>query len=789
MIKSYFRSAVRNLRANKVSSLINVVGLSIALASAITVYLFLQVYYMLDTFHEHAERIVMVEHEVTRDGETQTWGTAPLPLGPALAADLPQVERAVRLAWSGGDVRTDGATFEERIAFADAGFFDVFTFPLQAGTPAALTEPGTAVLSDAAARKFFGDADAVGRRLTVSAGGAGALAVTVGAVAAPFPNTASFRFSVLLPFSARPDAARPDDWSAEAVATFLLLRRPGDAPAVVAHMNRLLPRVNEAVPDAPIDRFVAETLSRPGPRAHKVNRRPTEAPDPILVSVLIGLAACMMALACVNAVNIALGGAYQRVREIGVRKVLGGTRGQLVAQFMAEHVLLCAVALGAGVGVAWLFTVPLFNRVFVLQIDWSLASDPGLWAALAGLLLVVSVASGAYPALVGASFEPARILRGAVRPAATRRLVHGLTLAQFVLAFVAVIGTVVLAVNGRHFAGQAWGYDRDGVVVVPLPDPSLFGPLRDAAAGRAGVLQVAGTPDHVGATLGRARFALGSEAPDVPPAHEARVLDVGPGYAEAVGLRLHSGRLFDERLASDTASVVVNARLARSVGWADAVGQTLRFDGQEVTVVGVVEDFLYDPLIQPGPLVLRASAAPPAFLVVRAVPGSERAVEAALAADWARLAPDLPFEAFAQTEVFDAQIESYTNLARGIGTLAALALLIACMGVFGLASQNVARQMKEASVRKVLGASVAGLVVRVNRPVLVILAVAGTVTTAASAVGLHVLAGLGVLNLAPLTPVPFVAAYLLISFAVAVSVAAQSRTLVLANPADVLRRE
>jgi putative ABC transport system permease protein len=256
-----------------------------------------------------------------------------------------------------------------------------------------------------------------------------------------------------------------------------------------------------------------------------------------------------------------------------------------------------------------------------------------------------------------------------------------------------------------------------------------------------------------------------------------------------MGLRLHSGRFFDERLSDATGAVVVNRRFAQAQGWAEPLGRTLRIDRQVYTVIGVVEDFLYDPVTRPRPVLLRPSEAAHRFLSVRVAPGTLDATRALLEAAWKEHFPGLPFEAFAQAEVFDAQYGAYANLGRGIGCLATLALLIACMGVFGLASQNIARRMKEVSVRKVLGASVPHIVFLVNRVFLGILAVAALVATAVSYAGLRVLLGLDAVNFMPVTPAPFVVAYLLVLLTVAGAVASQSRALALANPADALRRD
>ena len=780
MFRSYLTSALRSLFRNKVPSVINIVGLSIALAASIVVYLFLQVYYTLDAFHEHGERIFIAEQVVARGSEEQTWGTVPLALGPALSADLPQVERTVRMAWAGGDVRTAETTFEERIGFAERDFFDVFTFPLQLGTKDALSDPGNVILSQAGAIKYFGDEDPLGRRLTISFGESGAQTYTVAGVASPFPNNTGFRFDILLSFDARPASAN-DEWSTNVDATFLLLRRSDDIHAVASQMERYVARANAANPEARIERFVFENLMHPAPNAYEVIQRPTEAPHPAFSIILVALALFMMALSCFNYVNIALGSAARRIKEIGVRKVIGGTKRQLVVQFMTENLLICALAMVLGIGLAWLFLIPLFNGLFVLQIGLSLMDNLGLWAFLIGLLAFVGCASGAYPALYIASFQPVLIFREKQRPADRRWFTRSLMTAQFVIAFLAVIATVVLLMNGRYLRGQEWGYESDGVLVVRLSDPNQFDIMRAAAAEQASVLSTAGSQGHVGVAMGRTRFTLGDEQE-----HEVVEIAVGPGYLETMGLRLHSGRLFDERLHGGD-GVIINRRLAEEQGWVEPLGREFRIAHTNVTVVGVVEDFLFDAVTRPQPVIFRRSDDAYNFLTMRVAPGTEAATQARLEAQWNVVAPEVPFNAFTQAEVFDAQFESYENLSRGIAYLAALALLIACMGVYGLSAQNVARRMKEVSVRKVLGASIPHLILLVNRIFVVILAAAAVFASAIGYAGILTLISADIANFMPLTPAPFLIAYLVVLLTVALSVASQSRTLANANPADILR--
>jgi hypothetical protein len=681
-----------------------------------------------------------------------------------MEADLPHVERAVRLVWQGADVRTAEHAFEERIGFADAAFFDVFTFPLRAGSRPA--QPGDVLLSETAARKYFGDANPLGQRLTLAFGADAPHAVTVRGVAAPFPNNASLRFDLLLPFDALPEAG-VEDWSAADGHTFLLLRRAADLDAVAAQM-------------APYPaRFTFERLTDPAPEGYAVLRRPAEAPHPAFALIMVALAGFMMALSCFNYVNIALGSAAGRRKEIGVRKVMGGSKRDLVLQYLGENLLLCALALGLGVVIAWLGLVPLFNRTFVLDIELSLVEDLGLWAFLVGLLGVVAVVSGAYPALYVASFQPAEVFRGEQQAAETRWLTRGLLTAQFVIASLAVLATVFLVMNGRYLLGQDWGYDPEATLVVRLSAPEQADLLRDAALEHAAVQRVATADDHVGTRFDRIDYAApGGEE------RQAFVYNVGPGYPETLGLALYRGRSLDVA-RSDV--VLVNQRLVELHGWDDPIGQPLRIGDESVTVAGVLEDFVQMPLVRVQPTVMRPVDAA-RFLIVRAVPEQHDAVLAHLETRWHALVPDQPFDAFSQAEVFADRFASYQNLVRSVGVLAGLALLVASMGLYGLASQNAARRLKEVCVRKVLGAGVPHIVLLVNRPFLVLLTVASALATAVLYGGLRFAMSFDVANLMPLTPLPFVFGYALLLATFGASVAAQSRSLARADPAQTLRR-
>jgi ABC-type antimicrobial peptide transport system permease subunit len=786
MLSTYFRLAWRNLLANKTVALINIFGLSIAVACCIAVFLFLQNYWSLDSFHEHGERIFMVEYVTETDGERQTWGDAPAPIASALAADFPQIERVVRMKREGVKLFNKENSFEEVLVYADTGFFAMFTFPLQYGDPGALADPNAVILSADMAKKYFGEEMPMGRTLTLVTDDQERKQFIVQGVAKPFPNNIGFAFDLLAGYHSVHKTLKTQDWkTGTSNSVFAQLRRPEDAAQLTPQMSRYLAPFNAGNPEANIIAFALDNLRHPMPGAYDVNRRPAEAPHPLLTLMLSLIALTMMALSCFNYVNISLGGVSRRLKEIGIRKVMGGQREQLIAQFMSENLLLCFIALLIGLMITEAFLVPLLNANFVLKVKFSLMENAGLWLMLAGLLALTAIASGAYPSLYVSSFKPVAIFTGRLKFSGKNILRRGLLTAQFALAFLAVIITVLLMTTLRVWEKLTWGYDPGQTLVVQLNDSRQFPLLRDEILKNPGVLRVAGSVNHVGQGWLPAIFQIGEGK------QKASRYDVGADYPEALGLNLVAGRFFDSnRRVEDENAVVVNETLLRKQGWTEAIGKRLRIETKEYTIVGVAGDFkLFATGANRPALFFRAEENAFGNLVVQFAPGSGRQVAAQIEQDWQRLFPGMPVNHFFQTEVFDDFYQTSRKLAKSFGYIAGLALVIACMGLYGLAAQHFARRLKEVGVRKMLGASVAQILLLVNREFVILLLLAGLGATALSFLGIKVLLQnleQFVGNYAP-GFAPFLLANLLVLLTAAAAVGRQSWNVTKVNPSEVLK--
>lgn len=785
MISTYFRLAWRNLLANKTVALINIFGLSIAVACCIAVFLFLQTYWTLDSFHENGARIFMVEYVTETNGEIQTWGDAPAPIASTLAADFPQVERAVRIQREGVKLFNKENVFDEVLTYADTGFFAMFTFPLQYGNPAALADPSAIILSAAMAKKYFGEAMPIGRTITLIGDDQERRQFTVQGVAAPFPNNTGFAFDFLTGYHPVHKILKTEDWKTRTEGVFVQLRQPQDATLLAQQMQRYLAPFNAGNPDAQIKSFVLDNLRDPAPKAYDVFRRPAEARHPAVTLIFALIALTLMALSCFNYVNISLGGVTRRLKEIGIRKVMGGRREQLIAQFMAENLLLCFLALGLGLMLAESLFVPLLNDVMVLQSKLSFSENTSLWLMLAGLLALTALASGAYPSLYVSSFKPVAIFAGRQKFFGKNVLRRGLLTIQFALAFIAVIVTVVLLTAVRQWEKLTWGYDPSQTLVVQLTDNQQFNLLKNEIFKNPNVQQIAGSVNHLGHALRNETVQIGEEKQNVFR------FEVGADYQKALGLNLNAGRFFElGRRAEDENAVVVNEAFVRKQGWNEAIGQNLRIDARDYTVVGVIGDFkIFGTGATPPALFLRANEADFSYLVVRFAAGSGKQVAAQIEQDWQRLFPGVPVNQFFQNEIFDGFYRSFRHVSQSFGYVAGLALIIACMGLYGLAAQHFSRRLKEVGVRKMLGASVAQIMLLVNREFVILLLLAGMGATALCFLGIKVLLQnleQFVGNYAP-GVAPFLLANVLVLLTAAIAVGRQSWNVTKVNLSEVLK--
>lgn len=788
MLKNCLLLAYRNLIAHKVTSMINVVGLSIAVACAIAVFLILRNFWTLDDFHANGEQIFMVEYTTETDGQTLTFGDAPAPIAATLVTDFPQVKRAIRIQRESVLAYSKESLIDEVITYADTGFFKMFTFPLKYGDPALLSDPTALVLSYEMAEKYFPNQNPLGQSFTFIDQNKVRQQYTVRGVANKFPDNVGFAFDFLTGYYLTHAALRNQDWTTHLSGVFVELNGKNDAQNLTAQMQRYVAVYNAKNRERPIESFVLDNLRDPAPDAHKVNRRPAEANDPLASIIFSAMALLMMGLSCFNYVNISLGAVTRRLKEIGVRKVLGSTRRQIVFQFMTENLMLCLVALLLGLVLTAAFLIPLFNEVMVMTISLAFIQNMPLWLFLAGILLFTALASGAYPALYVSAFQPIAIFAGKQKFGRKNVLSRILLVAQFGLAFLAVILGVVISSAGIQWRQLDWGYDPGQTLVLRLTDSTQYTIVKDQLAENPSVTVLTGATDHVGESMARALVSVGDKE------QNAVRYNVGADYAQALGLQTVAGRFFaPDRVVENAQSVVVNETFAHQQRWqGGAVGQSIRVGQKLFTVTGVVQDFKLLGSGAARPVVF-FSADPPQFqyLVARFAPGSGPKVAAFLDKIWQEEFPNTAPLHFYQEDVFESFDTTFQRLSTSFGYIAGLALLIACLGLYGLAAQHFSRRVKEVSVRKVLGASVANIILLVNRQFLLSLTAAGFIANLIAFTGIRLVLQQTQEFTGSFQPglLPFVAANIVVFLTAAVAVGIQSWKIAHVQLAEVLRQE
>ena len=792
MWRSHLRLALRSLRRDRGYALLNGVGLAVALACCLLVGMFVRAERQVDTFHPHADRLRAVWANMNWSISAEPGLGTPIPL----AAELEEhaaVERAAVTSGAGVQgVRVPGqdGLFEADVRTVSDGFLDLFGFRLLHGDrDRVLREPGV-VLTERTARRLFGDSDPLGRTLTLERW-RDTLEVAVTGVLADSSgrSVVDADADALLPLVALPE----DDqggWRATGPGTFLRLA-PGYTDADLASVFARIARVN--YPDADVP---PEFGTVPVADLHLDALSPSQGfrGDAGLLRLFGAIALFVLALGVINYVNLATARATRRAREVGVRKALGAGRWGVAAQFLTEAIILAGLAGLAALALAVALR-PGFNALFGADLGTGDLDLPFVLAALA-LALGTGFVAGLYPAFVLSGFRPVTALRGAAgRTSSGGRLRQALVVVQLVVVVGLLSGTGVVLRQLAFAQSEDPGYEADGLVVVDLWHTRLAPQWRSALDAVRALPEVeaatatTGYPTSVG-------FYYGDEIEgrDVV----LQTVEAEPDYLRVLGARPVAGRLLDNRESDRTAAVVLNEAAVEEIGWGPpsaAVGRQFEFNGPERTLVGVVEDQHVDSFrepIAPMQVIVREPYADDPLVygtfLVRLRPGTLVAgvdgIRAALLGVGAEAEPEVTFLDEAVAGLYDAE----RRLGGVLGAFAGVAVLIACLGLFGLAAYTAERRTKEIGVRRALGATVGQVVGLLTREYVVLVALAAALAVPAAVLVMgRWLEGFA--YSAPLRPGLFVVAVVLALVFALLAVAGQALRAATADPTTSLRSE
>ncbi len=800
-------SLVRSLTRHRLYAALNIGGLAIGIA----VFLVLGLYVRFETGYErwlpHHERIYVVQTVWNLPGNPAN-GAYPFTMGgllDQLRQDFPATAGArIRGGEGGGKVLRSGGATAEDIAQVDPSFLQVIELPMVSGDPArALHSPTDAVVSETFARKYFGTSDPIGHAVTIAVDGP--MTYRVVGVFKDLPRNSDLKFSALVPLPRLPRDPQWFHWGSSSVLTFLRFDTPAAAKGFAEKLPPFVDR--RGLADLGKDASKTQRLALlPIADRHLTPEGGASASRQTTVVTLGTVGLLTLLIAVVNYVNLATARAGLRAREVAMRKVLGADRSALVRQFIGEAVLTVAVAALAGLILAEI-GLPMVNAAGGLSLAIPYAA---VLPALAALVMVVGIVSGFYPALVLSHFPAAAVLASARTPSGGRggsRVRGALVVVQFSLAIAMMIGTAVLVAQTRHVRRTDLGFKRDGLIVVrsladDLVDPTRRRAFVQAAASLRGVTGVTLSNDAVGGTgeSNSDNVALPGVA---GPGPSLNWVIVGPRFLDVYGAHLVAGRWFDDahriddaqkRPAGDGYSIVVNRRALPTLGFhspGDAVGRTVG-GGKPRTIIGVVDDLRFGSPRTPNSPTYYIYNGDPSELndVVVTVrhTGDPRVVLQQLRGTWQRMLPQVPFKADTADQRLTEFYVSDDRATRLFAIGAGLAVLIGCIGLWGLASFNTTRRVKEVGIRKTLGASstdiVKLLVGQFLRPVLAANLIAWPLAFVAMRIWLT-----GFDDRIALSPLYFLVASLTAAIVAALTVFGHSLRASRAAPAWALRNE
>jgi len=709
---NYLKVALRNLLRRKAFSAITIFGLALGLACCLIVVLFVHQELSYDRFHAKADRIVRIREDLLQESgifesvRSQSW------LGPALLQDFPEVKGQSRLFRGGGVVSRGDLRNDETLFFADASFLTVFTFPLLSGDPAsALAEPASAVITRRLAEKYFGKENAVGKILTVN----GKFQFKITGLLADIPKESHIKFDFLGSFDYTRNLYGEERYRDGRIPsyTYLLLDRPESVGPLEEKIGPYLKRKKG-------DKYAAgrHLILQPLTSIHLQSHVRLELENNSRVSssyLLSVVALIVLLIACANYVNLSTAGAISRFREIGIRKVIGADRRRLFRQFMGEALILAGLSAIPAIGLAQMI-LPIFNTLTGRTLDWG-EMRPLLWLGFAGFVLLIGAAAGAYPASVLAAGRPVQALKGLRdrQRMSTVVIRKGLVVFQFVLASAFIIGTLFMTRQIDFIRKKDLGFDRERVVVLPLPPTGKTGDYRSFKAELLRIPDVQGVTAamdipgrHPGLGISYAR--PDAEGNPIP----MNFTSVDEDFFRFFGMKITAGRSFDPSSSSDIGdALILNETAAKVIGENEVLGMAFRDQMGEVsgTVIGIVKDFHNVPLHEDiRPAVYQIKTGMFGAMMVRITPGRTAAVLAALKAKWMEWDPYQLFFSSFLDDALDAQYREDRRIGHVFTFAAVLTVVIACLGMIGLSIFLVQQKVKEIGIRKVLGASSAGIV-------------------------------------------------------------------------------
>ncbi|MFC2134352.1 ABC transporter permease [Bacteroidota bacterium] len=729
MFKNFVKIAIRNLVKQKFYSLLNIAGLAVGVACCLLIILFVQNELSYDTYHEKGERIYRIANKGFFGGQKLNFVECPPPLAGTLVRDYPEVETAIRFRRYGNFMIKygDKNLKEEKFVFTDPQFFDIFSIPLIKGNPkTALVESNRLVLNERIAEKYFGEEDPIGKTVLVD----NKRAYTVTGVCEVVPENTHFDFEIFASLNTL-DESKEDMWVSQNFPTYLVLREGADP----AELESKFPALLEKYMGPQIEQYIGITFAEflSGGNEYAMYLQPIQDihlyshlegeiginSDVKYIYIFSAIAVFIMLIACINFMNLSTARSAGRAKEVGIRKVLGSFKKQLIWQFLIESMMLSVIALFLGFLLANL-ALPYFNNLADKQMELSLFGNPWIFASALFITLFVGLAAGSYPAFFISAFQPVAVLKGKIKSGTKSGLLRSsLVVFQFSASIILIVGTTVVYNQLRYIQSRELGYNKEHVVLIN--DAWLMGNQTDAFkeelrqnesiinATISGYLPV---PSNRGSGI---LFPDANLNADITRPVQRWWIDYD--YVSTLGLEIVKGRNFSPEFATDSMGALLNEAAVKHFNFGDdVIEKTIGRPGDNPKeifshkIVGVVKDFNFESMRETIKPVVLFFGADRSKIAVRIKPENISESISLIHEVWNKFAPGQPFDYTFMDEDFNNIYKKEQRLGNTFTIFALLAIFVGCLGLFGLAAYTTEQRTKEIGVRKVMGASTQGVV-------------------------------------------------------------------------------
>lgn len=715
MLKSYLKTALRNLRRHKGYAFINVTGLAIGMTCCILIFLWVKNELSYDRFHPKAERLFLVRPNV----EGLWWQSSPLALAPRLKQDFPEIEKSVRFAFRQRTFRKEDKIFNETGAYVGANFFDMFSFPLLAGDSESLfADKMSIVVSEDFAARFFKSEDPLGKVVTLN----NQLDLRVTGVLKNVPLNSTLQFDFLIPIQLYTNEERLNtSWSSE-LQTFILMRENTNIPALQAKLKDLLQiydtraKHNKILGIQNMEQLHLYNMAGGGPIVN--------------VRIFSNIAALILLIACINFINLITARSGKRAKEIGVRKVVGAVRSDIIKQFYSEAMITTFSAMLISCLLVYLL-LPSFNTLAQKQLSFSILLNPAALFALFGITLLTGLISGSYPSMRLSSFRPAAVLKSSFIPKARGlNMWRVLIVFQFITTIVLIIGSIINYQQMRFIQSRDLGLNKDQIVAIPIiselrTNYTTFKERLKANPAVVNITAASSYPTRI--NLFNPVYWEGKTKEEYIRINQV-VLDYD--YFKTFEMEMAMGRSFSKEFSTDATKYIINEAALELTGLSDPLGKMFSIWEEEGEIIGVVKDFHNQSLhfaISPTVFTLNPRHSLTQIIFVKVRPENLTATVTTIESLIQELAPSFPVSYTFVDDVFNQQYSSDRQVGSIFKYFTILAIFISCLGLLGISSFMAEQRTKEIGVRRVLGASVQNIVGLLSKEFLMLICAANLI--------------------------------------------------------------